>query len=556
MEIQRMALAVGVRDSRDDRFSSSEDGRVTDSLYMYLLTLAVGCGLAAVAKRIKIPYPIVLVPAGVLLSFIPSIPEVPMNAEIALNCFLPLLVYAGVVSSSWRDFLADIRAISLLAVGHVIFATAVVAAVAHFFIPGFPWPQALVLGAVVAPPDEVAAIQLLRRLGIPHRLLSILEGEGMANDATSLTIYRIAVAAIATNRIVFSNAMVLFGSVVVGEVAWGLAVGWLVTMIRKKVNDASIASVLSVLTPFLAYIPAEKLGGSGILATVVAGFYVGTQSHTSFSPRMRVRDTNIWSSINFLLNCWLFILTGLQLRGIVARQHDVSLIQMCVYALAISAVLVVARFVWVFPAAYLPRWLFPSIRQRDPYPPWQFPFVIAFTGLRGAISLAAALALPLAINGEPLAARDLIIFLTFSAILTTLVLQGLSLPYLIRRLGLTSRVAKEDEDERKMELKARLAATCAGLAELERLNDCPAGPHFLIYLRRQYDNRLALLRARTGAQESTGQNEKIVRFMSTVRSAERQALIGLQEKGTISDRVMARIEEDVDLEDLKFEEEE
>jgi NhaP-type Na+/H+ or K+/H+ antiporter len=156
----------------------------------------------------------------------------------------------------------------------------------------------------------------------------------------------------------------------VGEVAWGLAVGWLVTMIRKKVNDASIASVLSVLTPFLAYIPAEKLGGSGVLATVVAAFYVGTRSHTAFSPRMRVRDTNIWSSIDFLLNCWLFIMTGLQLRGIVERQHDVSLVQMCVYALEVSAALVVARFVWVFPATYLPRWLFPAIRQRDPNPPW------------------------------------------------------------------------------------------------------------------------------------------------------------------------------------------
>jgi Na+/H+ antiporter len=529
---------------------------VTESLYMYLLILALGCGLAAIAKRIEIPYPIVLVPAGVLLSFIPSIPQMPLNAEIALNCFLPLLIYAGVVSSSWRDFLADIRAISLLAVGHVIFATAVVAALAHFLIPGFPWPQALVLGAVVAPPDEVAAIQLLRRLGIPHRLLSILEGEGMANDATSLTIYRIAVAGIATNRIVFSNAAILFGSVVIGEVGWGLAVGWLVTLLRKKVNDASIGSVLSVLTPFLAYIPPEKLGGSGVLATVVAAFYVGATSHTDSSPRMRVRDTNIWRSIDFLLNCWLFILTGLQLRSIIARQHDVTLAQMCVYALGLSAVLVVARFVWVFPSAYLPRWLFLSIRQRDPYPPWQFPFVIAFTGLRGAISLAAALALPLSIGGRPFAARDLIIFLTFSAIFTTLVLQGLTLPVLIRRLGITSRVLQEEEDERKMELKARVAATGAGLAELERLSSCPAGPHFLTYLRRQYDNRLALLKARSAAKEDPQQSEKIIRFMSTVRSAERQALIQLQEKGTITDRVMVRIEEDVDLEDLKFETEE
>ena len=525
---------------------------MTESLSMYLLTLAVGCGLAALAKQIRIPYPIVLVPAGIVLSFVPSIPEVPLNAEIALNCFLPLLIYGGVVFSSWRDFLADIRAISLLAVGHVVFATAAVAALAHFLIPGFPWPQALVLGAVVAPPDEVAAIQLLRRLGIPHRILSIIEGEGMANDATSLTIYRIAVAAIATNRIVFSNAAILFGSVLVGEVAWGLAVGWLVTMLRKKVNDASIASVLSVLTPFFAYIPAQKLGGSGVLATVVAAFYVGTRSHTSFSPRMRVRETNIWSSIDFLLNCWLFLLTGLQLRGIVERQHDVSLGRMCVYALEVSAVLVVARFVWVFPATYLPRWLFPAIRQRDPYPPWQFPFVVAFTGLRGAISLAAALALPLSIGGQPFAARDLIIFLTFSSIFTTLVLQGLSLPALIRRLGLTSRVLCEEEDERKMEIKARLAATGAGLEELERLSDCPAGPHFLTFLRRQYENRLSLLQARSVAQESPQQNEKIIRFMSTVRSAERQALIGLQQQGTITDRVMVRIEEDVDLEDLKF----
>lgn len=223
---------------------------MSESLVLYLLILALGCGLAAIAKRIEIPYPIILVPAGVLLSLIPAMPDVPLNADIALRRFLPLLIYAGVVSGSWRDFLADIRAISLLAVGHVIFATVVIAALAHYLIPGFPWPEALLLGAVVAPPDEVAAIQILRRLGIPHRILSVLEGEGMANDATALTLYRIALGAVATHRVIYSDAAVLFGSVVIGEIAWGLAVGWVVTWIRRTVGDASIASVLSVLTPF------------------------------------------------------------------------------------------------------------------------------------------------------------------------------------------------------------------------------------------------------------------------------------------------------------------
>jgi CPA1 family monovalent cation:H+ antiporter len=528
---------------------------MTESIAIYLLILALGCGLSAVAKRIEIPYPIVLVPAGILLSFVPGMPEVPLNAEIALSCFLPLLIYAGVASSSWRDFLADIRAISLLAVGHVIFATVVIAALAHYLIPGFPWPEALVLGAVVAPPDEVAAIQILRRLGIPHRVLSVLEGEGMANDATSLTLYRIALGAIATHRIIYSDAAVLFGSVVVGEVAWGLAVGWLVTWIRRKVDDTSIASVLSILTPFLAYIPAERMGGSGVLATVVAAFYVGTHSHRLFSPRMRIRDSNIWLSIDFLLNCLLFILTGLQLRGIIARQHGVSFGRMCGYALAVGAVLVAARFVWVFPATYLPRFLSPALRRKDPYPPWQSIFVVSFTGLRGAISLAAAMALPETIGDQPFAARDLIIFITFSSIFITLVAQGLCLPSLVRALGLGAQVEREEREHRKMEIRARLAAVTAGLAKLEVLDQSDNAPHFIAFLRRQYDGRAQFLRARGAACETPAQEEEMLSVMRSVRSAERQALHELQDRGTITDRVMVEVEEDVDLEELKFDSE-
>lgn len=529
---------------------------MTESLELYLLILALGCGVAAFARRIEIPYPIILVPVGVLLSFIPSMPAAPLNAEIALSCFLPLLIYAGVAPSSWSDFRADLRAISLLAIGHVVFATVAVAALAHYLIPGFPWPEALVLGAVVAPPDEVAAIQILRRLGIPRRVLAILEGEGMGNDATSLTIYRIALGAIATHRIVYSDAAVLFGGVLVGEIAWGLAVGWFVTLIRRKVEDATIASVLSILTPFLAYIPAERLGGSGVLATVVAAFYIGTHSHRLFSPKMRVRDSNIWSSVDFLLNCWLFILTGLQLRGIIERQRGASFQQLCIYALEVGAVLVVARFVWVFPGAYLPRFLSPSLRRRDPYPPWQWIFVVSFTGMRGAISLAAALALPLDVDGKPFAARDLIIFLTFTSIFLTLVVQGLCLPALIVRLGLGARVRREKQEDLKIELHARKAAIEAGLAKLNELGETTAAPYLLTYLRRQFDSRAHLIDARSRAMETPEQLETMLEVMRVVRAAERKALHDLEASGAITDRAMIAVQEDIDLEELKFESEE
>jgi len=418
------------------------------------LLLAVAA-LATLATRLGVPYPILLVLGGSALGFVPGLPSVELDPELVFLLFLPPLLYVSALFTSWRDFRANIRPISLLAVGLVLMTTFVVAAVVHTVI-GIPWVAAFVLGAIVSPTDAIAATTVAQRLGVPRRIVTILEGESLVNDATGIVAYRVAVAAVVTGAFSIWEAGLQFVVGAAGGVAVGFAVGWIVVWARRHLSeDPSVQNTVSLLTPFVAYLAAEELPHSlwkflhelsgvpgdlyfsGVLAVVTTGLYLGRKGPYVISSGTRLQGYATWELITFLLNGLIFILIGLQLDSVVEGLDEYTAGQIISYAVLVSLTVILVRVIWVFPATYAPRWAIRRIRERDPSPPWRSVSVIAWTGMRGVISLAAALALPFqAAAGVPFPDRNLIIFLTFCVILATLVVQGLSLPVLIRTLGL------------------------------------------------------------------------------------------------------------------------
>ncbi len=434
-----------------------------------ILLLMVTAMVAVAETRLRIPNAILLVVTGVILGLIPGLPTVELAPELVLLLVLPPIVYSSAVAMSWREFRFNLRPISLLALGCVAFTTVATAAAAHWLL-GLPWPVGFVLGAIVSPPDAVAPLSVARRMQLPRRILVVLEGEGLANDATALVLYRFAVAAVSVGMFSFGEAATVFVAILAGEIAWGLTVGWLMLRLRRWVGDPQIEITLSILTPFLAYWPPEHLGGSGVLATVTAGLYISWNGLQLISAATRLQGIFFWDFLIYLVEGLVFLTTGLQARTLLARIGHYPLLDLAISAAVISAVVILARFIWVFPTVYLPRWLFPRIRRRDPSPPWQWAFIIGFTGVRGIVSLAAALAIPFATAaGAPFPDRDLILFLTFSVILVTLVGQGLMLPTVIRALGLAHTGHREHEAEKSEEYKARRQAATAAMARLDQL---------------------------------------------------------------------------------------
>src|SRR5437762_7852349 len=439
------------------------------SIQTLILLLTVIAAVAVVEARLRIPGAILLVLTGIILGLIPGLPSVELAPELVLLLVLPPVIYSSAVAMSWREFRFNLRPISLLAVGCVAFTTIAVAAATRWLL-GFPWPVGFVLGAIVSPPDAVAPLSVARRMQIPRRILVVLEGEGLANDATALVLYRFAVAAVSAGMFSLGEAATLFAAIVVGEIAWGLGVGWLMLRLRRWVGDPRIEITLSIITPFLAYWPPEHLGGSGVLATVTAGLYISWNGLQLISAATRLQGIFFWDFLIYLVEGLVFLTTGLQARMLIARIGQYALSELAISAAVISAVVIVARFVWVFPAVYLPRWLSRRIRRRDLAPPWQHPFVLAFTGVPGIASLDAALAIPfVTATGAPFPGRELILFLTFSVILVTLVGQGLMLPSVIRALGLAHAGRREHEADKAEECEARRQAAIAALSRLDEL---------------------------------------------------------------------------------------
>jgi monovalent cation/hydrogen antiporter len=538
-------------------------------LEIILGLLVVVVALATLATRLKIPYPILLVLGGSALGFVPGLPPVELDPELVFLLFLPPLLYVSAIFTSWRDFRANVRAISLLAVGLVLMTTFVVAAVVHA-VAGLPWAAAFVLGAIVSPTDAIAATTVAQRLGVPRRIVTILEGESLVNDATGIVAYRVAVAAVITGAFSIWEAGLQFVVGAAGGIAVGFAVGWLIVWARRHLSeDPSVQNIISLLTPFVAYLAAEELPHSlwerlhdligvpadlhfsGVLAVVTTGLYLGRKGPYIVSSGTRLQGYATWELITFLLNGLIFILIGLQLRNVVARLDVYSADELIFYAVLVSLTVILVRILWVFPATYAPRWVSRRLRERDPAPPWRSVSIVAWTGMRGVISLAAALALPFQASGGQFPDRDLIIFLTFCVILATLVVQGLSLPALIRALGL-----EDDRIGEKEETHGRIQVAEAALERLEELGaqdwvreDTQERVRGLYAYRR---NRFA---SRfdgdpDGVEERSADYQ---RLMVELLVAQRQRLISMRDEGSIGDEVMHRIEHDLDLEESRLE---
>src|SRR5437588_345184 len=404
---------------------------------IFLVLLAVLAGTALLARRINIAPAILLMLAGIALAFVPGMPTVELPPELVLLLVLPPLIYSASVAMSWREFKHNLRLITLLSVGCVIFTACAVATATHYLI-GLPWSVGFLLGAIVAPPDVVAPLAIARKLGLPRRILVVLEGEGLANDATALILYRFAVAAILTGAFSLPKAAGTFALIVAGELLFGAAVGWLSLRMRHRARDPQIEITLSLITPYIAFWVPEHFGGSGVIATVTCGLYMSWNGPLLISSATRLQGIFFWDLVIYLIEGLLFLLTGFQMRSLFEKSKAFPLDDILFATALVAVIVVVARFAWVFPATYLPRLLSKRLRERDPSPPWQWPFVLAFTGVRGAVSLAAALALPFALpGGEGFPYRALILFVSFVVIFITLVGTGLLLPTVVCWLGVS-----------------------------------------------------------------------------------------------------------------------
>jgi monovalent cation/hydrogen antiporter len=521
---------------------------MTEIIQIVLFLLAVLVIVAVFAQHLKTPPSILLVIAGVALALIPGLPPVELAPELVLLVLLPPLIYSAGVSMSWREFRFHLRAITLLAFGCVVFTTCAIAATVHYWL-GWQWGVAFVLGAIVAPPDVVAPLAIARRLGLPRRVLVILEGEGLANDATALILYRFAVVAIATGSFSLPHAAGTFGLIVVGEIIYGIGVGWLSLKLRQWTKNPRVEITLSLMTPYLAYWIPEHIGGSGVLATVAAGLYVSWNGPRLIPAATRLQGIFFWDLVIYLIEGFVFLITGLQARTLIEKAHDFTLRELLVAVTVTVAIAIAARFAWVFPATYLSRWLIPAVRHRDPSPPWQHTFVVSFTGVRGVVSLAAALAIPLTIqNGAPFPHRDTILFATFGVIIFTLVGQGLTLPLVIRWLGIGHHGRAEHRREQEAELAARNEAIGASRRHLEKIaSERKLGPEIVEFLNARHDHRERLI------PHDLDESLEMLRLANEARmeliEAERNFLYELLRDGKITDESRRRLERELDLEE-------
>src|SRR5215467_13356313 len=498
-----------------------------------LLLTVVGV-LAVLAHKIKLPYPIVLVLGGLALGFVPRSPAVNLNPDVFFYFILPALIYPAALFTSWRDFRRNLQPILLLAIGLVLATMFAVAWIAHSIVPALPWAAAFALGAIVSPPDAVAATAIIRRLSVPHRIEVILEGESLVNDATALVALQFAVAALVTGTFSPAYAAERFVWVAMGGIGIGLLVGVAMRWVQSHLDNPPIQITFSLLTPFIAYLFAEQMHASGVLATVVVGIFLGWHSPLMITARTRLQAYAFWETITFLLNGFVFIVIGLQLPRILHAWSRESVTGVFMSAIAICATVILVRFAWVVPGTYLSR-LFRTER-----------------GVRDVVSLAAAFALPLALpTGQPFPGRDYILFVAFSVILVTLVLQGLTLPVLIRKLNVP-RDAETDEEERLARLEANKAA-------LEWIQEARAKSNFsadaVDRLRAEYDERIEQLEhCADNPDECRGEiaTPQYQRLQHQALRVERKTIIRLRNQRVINDDALRRIQRDLDLAEARL----
>ena len=514
-------------------------------LVLCLMMCAVGLGW--VARHFKFPYPIALVVGGLLLGLVPNLPQFPFDPQLILVIVLPPILYQAALLTSWNDFKANIRPISLLAIGLVIATTLAVGAALKLMVPSVPWAVAFVLGAIVSPPDAVAATTILSRLNIPRNLVTILEGESLVNDASGLVIYKLAVVAVLTGSFSLGDATAQFALVSLGGVLIGLVLAFFFIAVHKRLGDPFIEVITALTVPYCAYIVAESLHVSGVLAVVAAGLVRSRYSPEIVSAEMRIMARSVWNVLVFVLNSLVFILIGLQMSAVLDSLGRYAWGDLLLWGATISLVAILVRFVWVFPAAYIPYWL--RARQQAPANPPQSRelLIISWCGMRGIVSLAAALALPVVLpNGDPFPARDLIIFLTFFVIATTLMGQGLSLTPLIRRLGVGAQWSLADEAR-----QVRAALSAAAITAVDaHVRNAQVPAEWGAAARAEITSHIALV-----APQGLEQNAKDVFTLQLQRvaiRATRAELIRLWRENEISDELMRHQEEILDYQEAQL----
>ncbi len=507
--------------------------------------LVVAVVVAGLAERTRISAPIVLVVVGLVLSQVPGVPQYGLDPEVVLFFFLPPLLYYAAWSSSVGGFRNELRAIGLLSVGLVLATTAAVGFVAWALIPGLPLAAGFALGAIVAPPDAVAASAVGRELGLPRRLMTILSGESLLNDATALTALRVAIAATAGGiTLLEAGEMLLIAAF--GGAAVGLALGYVLVRVRPLITSV-LENALALFMPFVVYLVAEVVHASGVVAVVVAGLYLSRTSNRSRSAT-RLQGWSTWELLNFILESLVFLLIGLQLPAVLAalRGDAYGLAETLTWSLVILAVVVLVRIAWIFPFTYLPRTLSRRLRERDPAPPWTWPAVLSWAGMRGVVSLAAAFAL-----ATDFPQRDLILFITFVVVFGTLVLQGLTLPWIIRRLGV---VGREGFTDRLAEANAQHRAVRAGVDRLEQLlaeQDTPPPDDIVDKLRIHAEHRSNGAWERIGGANPDNETPSALyrRLRTEMIRAERDEFVRLRDRGELEDEVLRAVVRDLDLEE-------
>ncbi len=512
---------------------------------LILLILAAVIGLELLARRLRLPPAAAFILGGVVLALIPGTPDIRLDPDLAMVLFLPPLLLGSAYFTVWRDFRANLRIILQLAIGAVAFTTAVVGVVAHWAVPSLPWAACFALGAIVSPPDAVSAKAVLARVRLPPRMMVLLEGESLVNDATGIVLFRFAVAAGLTGTFSVAEAATSFGVLSLGGVAVGFVLGHVTMVLLGRLRDATLIVVCSLLAAWGSYIGGEALHVSGVLATVVCGLVMGIRQHRTLTANTRTQATAVWQVVGFVLESLVFILIGLSLRAVVTRLGGgAGVLAQLPAAGAIVGAVVLSRVAWIFPAVYVPRLLFPALRRRDPVPPVAVPVIMSWAGMRGVVTLAAALSLP-----DGFAGRDFIVATSFLVILVTVLLQGLTLAPLIRLFKLNEFSLPGPKTLRDDEARARLSAVqYAAVQEKSRRED---GTERHPRLLEQYAHR-ARASARFVESEADLTPERQAHFGVVLHAVEagRAELLRMHHTGEIHDRVLHALEQELDLEEL------
>jgi CPA1 family monovalent cation:H+ antiporter len=531
----------------------SEIGIHGGQLVLLLLLLFVTI-FAVVARKIQVPYPIVLVIAGLLLGFVPGIPQIALEPDLIFLVVLPPLLFASAWVTSWRDLSRNLVSITMLAPGLVAFTVLAVAVAASWFLPGFDWRLGFVLGAAVATTDAIAATSIAKRIGLPKNIVDLLEGESLINDATGLLALEFAIAMVVEGRQPTVGAgLVRLLYLITGGVAIGLIVGLIVEWFEHRIDDGPVEIAISILVPYAAYLSAEAIHSSGVLAVVAAGLYLGKKSSEFFSPGVRLQTRAVWNAVEFILNGFVFVLIGLQLPFVLAGVSELRMGRLLLYAGLFSIFLILFRLLWTFPGSYAAVFIRKKfLRQKEDWPSPRAVFVVGWTGMRGVLALAAAISLPeTTANGSAFPHRDLIIFLTFSVILVTLVLQGLTLPHVIRALALSapSNPASKEQDARRLVLEAALAHI-----EQNRQSDSSRAADVYEDLAKQYQHRLASV-SRVNEEAGIDNSEHYLQYLDlsrTLLDVERTTALRLRDEGVITDEALRDIEHELDLSETRL----